>query len=80
MENAVTQNNANSEVEKTMEHLRHGYNRGGAYGPGGYCVCLKCGTKIQHTKGIKCTTLKCPECGHTLIRDELIRKKTATDA
>jgi predicted RNA-binding Zn-ribbon protein involved in translation (DUF1610 family) len=58
-----------------MEHFRQGYNKGGAYGPGGYCVCAKCGTKIVHTKGIKCNTLKCPDCGHVLIREELLSKK-----
>lgn len=52
-----------------------GRNKGGAYGPGGFCVCTKCGEKVQHRQGVKCTTLKCPECGHTLIREELIKKK-----
>ncbi|MCK5135681.1 MAG: hypothetical protein KAR19_07835 [Bacteroidales bacterium] len=52
-----------------------GRNKGGAYGTGGYCICAKCGEKIPHQRGIKCTTLKCPECGHTLIREELLRDK-----
>jgi ribosomal protein S26 len=52
-----------------------GRNRGGAFGPGGYCVCAKCGAKLPHQRGIKCTTLKCPECGHTMIREELIKQK-----
>ena len=51
-----------------------GKNKGGAYGPGGYCVCAKCGEKIQHRQGIKCTTIKCPECGKTMIREELLNK------
>ena len=51
-----------------------GRNKGGAFGPGGYCVCAKCGEKIPHEKGIKCTTLKCPKCGHTMIREELLKK------
>ena len=52
-----------------------GRNKGGAFGPGGSCVCAKCGAKLPHQRGIKCTTLKCPECGHTMIREELIRQK-----
>jgi len=52
-----------------------GRNKGGSYGTGGFCICTKCGEKIPHRRGVKCTTLKCPECGHTMIREELIRDK-----
>ena len=52
-----------------------GRNKGGAFGTGGYCVCTKCGEKVPHQRGVKCTTLKCPECGHTMIREELVRGK-----
>ena len=51
-----------------------GRNKGGAFGPGGYCVCAKCGEKVPHERGVKCTNLKCPKCGHTMIREELIKK------
>ncbi len=51
-----------------------GRNKGGAFGPGGYCVCAKCGAKVPHRQGEKCTTLKCPECGKTMIREELLEK------
>lgn len=57
-----------------------GRNKGGAYGTGGFCVCAKCGEKVPHQRGIKCTTLKCPECGHTMIREELLRDKRQTQA
>ncbi len=50
-----------------------GRNKGGAYGTGGFCICMKCGEKVPHTRGIKCTTLKCPECGHTMIREEMVK-------
>ena len=53
-----------------------GRNKGGSYGTGGFCVCAKCGEKVTHSRGVKCTTLKCPKCGHTLIREEMIRDKT----
>jgi predicted RNA-binding Zn-ribbon protein involved in translation (DUF1610 family) len=52
-----------------------GRNKGGAFGPGGYCVCTKCGARVPHQRGTKCTTLKCPDCGHTMIREELVKKK-----
>ncbi len=53
-----------------------GRNKGGSYGTGGFCVCAKCGEKVSHNRGVKCTTLKCPKCGHTMIREEMIRDKT----
>lgn len=52
-----------------------GRNKGGSFGPGGYCVCAKCGEKVPHQQGVKCTTLKCPKCGKTMIREELLKKK-----
>jgi hypothetical protein len=51
-----------------------GRNKGGAFGPGGYCVCAKCGEKVPHQQGIKCTDIKCPSCGHTMVREELLNK------
>jgi len=56
-----------------------GRNSGGGYGVGGYCICAKCGAKIQHEQGVKCTSLKCPECQHTMIRDELLNEKRSDD-
>ncbi len=53
----------------------HGRNNGGGFGTGGFCVCAKCGTKVPHQRGVKCTTLKCPNCGHTMIREELLKVK-----
>jgi len=52
-----------------------GRNKGGAYGPEGFCVCVKCGHKVMHQRGEKCTKLKCPECGHTMVREELVKNK-----
>lgn len=49
-----------------------GRNKGGALGPGGFCACAKCGEKVPHQRGVKCTTLKCPKCGHTMAREELL--------
>lgn len=52
-----------------------GRNKGGSYGSGGFCFCTKCEKKIPHQQGIKCTTIKCPACGHTMIREELLKEK-----
>ena len=52
-----------------------GRNKGGSFGIGGNCICAKCGTKVPHQQGIKCTTLKCPNCGKTMIREELLNQK-----
>lgn len=52
-----------------------GRNKGGSFGPGGFCICAKCGEKIPHRQGIKCTTLKCPKCGKTMVREELIKNR-----
>jgi len=51
-----------------------GRNKGGAFGTGGFCVCAQCGEKLPHQRGVKCTTLKCPKCGKTMIREELLKK------
>ncbi len=52
-----------------------GRNKGGAYGTGGFCVCAKCGEKVPHQQGVKCTEVKCPKCGHIMVREELLNAK-----
>ena len=39
-------------------------------GPGGYCVCQKCGFKTEHQAGIPCSSLKCPKCKKPLTRKQ----------
>ncbi len=58
-----------------------GRNGGGGFGAGGSCICAGCGTKVPHQRGRKCTELKCPACGRTMVREELLnsRKKTGDD-
>jgi hypothetical protein len=55
--------------------INRGRNNGGGFGTGGFCVCAKCGEKMAHQQGVKCTTLKCSACGHTMIREELLTNK-----
>ncbi|MCK5808246.1 hypothetical protein KAH37_04585 [bacterium] len=51
-----------------------GQNGGGGFGTGGLCICGKCKTKVSHKQGVRCTDIKCPNCGHTMIREELLNK------
>jgi len=41
---------------------------GFAAGPGGVCVCPKCGYKEQHQVGMPCYQKKCPKCGSPMTR------------
>ena len=47
---------------------RMGGNRPGA-GPGGFCTCPSCGTKVPHQAGIPCNSLNCPKCGTRMVRE-----------
>ena len=37
-------------------------------GPGGACVCPKCGHKEPHPAGQPCNQKSCPKCGTAMIR------------
>lgn len=37
-------------------------------GIGGECICPECNTKVSHTRGMPCNTLKCPKCGTLMTR------------
>jgi len=41
---------------------------GSGLGPGGECVCPKCGYRAPHTVGAPCMHQKCPKCGATMAR------------
>ncbi len=47
-----------------------GGGRGGGWaaGPGGYCVCPKCGHREEHVRTQPCTMRTCPKCGTRLVR------------
>lgn len=38
------------------------------FGPGGSCVCPKCGKTGVHQRGTSCTKISCPSCGSLMIR------------
>ena len=37
-------------------------------GPGGDCVCPRCGSRTSHARGIPCHIQTCQECGEKLVR------------
>ncbi len=37
-------------------------------GPGGFCVCPRCGIKVRHKRGIPCTQIVCPDCAQPMVR------------
>ncbi|MGO9313099.1 MAG: NifB/NifX family molybdenum-iron cluster-binding protein [Syntrophobacteraceae bacterium] len=37
-------------------------------GPGGFCVCPKCGAKKQHGRAIPCSQVLCPACQSSMTR------------
>jgi len=45
-----------------------GRQGGTAEGPGGMCVCPKCGYKEEHATGDPCYKKKCPKCGAAMDR------------
>ncbi|MBD3310603.1 cation diffusion facilitator family transporter [Candidatus Woesearchaeota archaeon] len=42
---------------------------GKALGPRGQCVCAECGKAAPHKRGVPCTSMKCPECGSRMKRE-----------
>lgn len=47
-----------------------GQGRRSGFGPSTYCVCPKCGTKVEHVRGVPCTETKCPKCGSYMIGNQ----------
>jgi len=41
-----------------------------AAGPGGNCVCPKCGEKVPHQQGMPCSCVTCPKCGANMVRGQ----------
>jgi len=44
------------------------FEKAESQGSGGWCVCSKCGYKIEHQPGVPCSSLRCPECQINLER------------
>lgn len=52
---------------------KQGHGRKGgplAAGPGGNCVCPRCGTTAAHVPGQPCSEMVCPKCGAKMTRQQ----------
>lgn len=62
------------QVEHLNESVRQWRNRGrkgAGYGnPSGKCICPNCQKEAEHTPGIPCTAMPCPDCEQPMIRKE----------
>ena len=47
---------------------RMGGTKAGA-GPGGCCICPKCGHEAPHRVGWPCYEMNCPKCGANMVRE-----------
>lgn len=54
-------------------------DRAGA-GPGGECICPKCGHRETHDTGEPCNKRECPECGATMTRVEETKESTIDES
>jgi len=62
------------EVEKQGQGLGKPEPKpGNDEGPGGYCVCPSCGTKVEKKPGVPCTDMRCPVCEDKMVREGVAR-------
>ncbi len=38
-------------------------------GPGGNCLCPKCGESVPHERGTPCYSVQCPKCGTPMVKE-----------
>lgn len=51
----------------------------GRMGAGGFCVCISCGFRKPHERGVPCMKEKCPNCGKALMREGSEHYRLAVD-
>lgn len=52
----------------TEASMYRGRMGGYGLGPGGECVCPRCGYRIPHIRGSPCFQIRCPQCGSFMTR------------
>ncbi|HDR00541.1 MAG TPA: hypothetical protein ENN51_09710 [candidate division WOR-3 bacterium] len=55
---------------KAGQGRSRGTGRGFGAGSSGECVCPACGTRAPHRRGVPCSSVKCPKCGATMVRED----------
>ena len=55
-------------VQPRLRGRGRGRMLGAAMGPGGRCICIKCGYSAAHRTGVPCYVMKCPKCGSPMGR------------
>ncbi len=58
-----------SRAEGARRGATKGRPEGVTSGPGGLCLCPRCGAKREHKRGIPCTQASCPHCGVPMVRE-----------
>lgn len=48
-----------------MIEQAYGYGKG----PGGFCICPKCGEKLEHQRGVPCLSVNCTKCETPMVRE-----------
>lgn len=59
----------NHEHNHRHEQDEHEHKHEERLGPGGFCVCPKCGKRIPHKASVGCQEEKCPNCGAKMLRE-----------
>ncbi len=53
-----------------FQESRHGFRESRhGFHENDYCICLRCGERVPHERGIPCQEMRCPKCKAALVRE-----------